>query len=88
MLSANRMNRAPAQLVIAVPLTTTEWPNPLHVRVEPNECGLSRVSYAMPEMARSVSTLRFERRLGEVQKEIVDAAARHTGVLIGLGKSR
>lgn len=87
-VSDNHMNKASVQLVIAVPLTTTEWPNLHHVRVEPHESGLERVSYAMPEMARSVSTLRFERRLGRVPKEIVDTAARHTGVLIGLSRTR
>jgi mRNA interferase MazF len=87
-ISIDAMNKAPAKMAIAVPLTTTEWPSPLHVRIDPSESGLPRVSYAMPEMARSLSTLRLERRVGTVRVEIVDAAARHAGVLIGLGKNR
>lgn len=87
-ISVNRMNRAPAELTIALPLTTTDWTNPLHVRIEPAVSGLDRVSYAMPEMARSFSALRFERRVGRVPVEIVDTAAQHAGVLIGLGRSR
>lgn len=88
MISINAMNRAPAEMAIAVPLTTTEWPSPLHVRIEPSESGLPRVSYAMPEMARSLSTLRLAQRVGRVGVETVNAAARNAGVLIGLGKSR
>lgn len=88
MISVNRLNKAPIGVVIAVPLTTTEWPNSFHIRIEPAESGLPRVSYAMPEMARSLSTLRFERHLGRVPMEIVDLASRRTGVLIGLGRRR
>jgi mRNA interferase MazF len=87
-VSTNQMSRAPVAMVIAVPLTTTPWSNPVHVRIEPAESGLPRVSYAMPEMARSFSALRFSRRVGRVTVETVDAAARHTGLLIGLGRRR
>jgi mRNA interferase MazF len=87
-ISVNQMNRTRTRLTIALPLTTTEWPDPLHIRIEPAQSGLRRVSYAMPEMARSLSTLRFKRRLGRVPVEIVDSAARNTGLLIGLGRSR
>ncbi len=87
-ISVNRMNAAPVGLAIAVPLTTTEWGNGLHVRIEPAESGLPRVSYAMPEMARSLSALRLERRLGRVSVQTVDTTARHAGVLIGLGRTR
>jgi mRNA interferase MazF len=87
-ISVDRFNRGPIGLAVVVPLTTTEWPNSFHIRIEPAESGLPRVSYAMPEMARSLSTLRLERRLGRVPLKVVDTAAQRTGVLIGLGKNR
>lgn len=87
-LSISRMNRAPAELVIGLPLTTTDWNSNLHVRIEPGPSGLPRVSYAMPEMIRSVSILRFGRRMGRVPLETVEVAAAHTGFLTGLGKIR
>ncbi|HKA66915.1 MAG TPA: type II toxin-antitoxin system PemK/MazF family toxin [Solirubrobacterales bacterium] len=87
-LSIAPMNRSPLRVVIAVPLTTTDWTNPLHVRVDPAESGLPRVSYAMPEMVRSVSTLCFERRMGRVPLETVEVAAANTGFLVGLGRTR
>jgi mRNA interferase MazF len=86
-LSIEPMNRARLKLVIAAPVTTTDWGNPLHIRLEPAMTGLPRVSYAMPEMARSLSTLRFGPHLGRAPRDIVDAAAQNTAFLIGLGRA-
>lgn len=87
-ISIDEMNRAPAELIVAVPLTTTYWANDLHVRIEPGESGLARVSYAMPEMVRHLSSRRLGPRMGRVPPETVDAASRCVGVLIGLGLGR
>ena len=88
MISVNQMNLSPAALAIAVPLTTTDRRNRLHVRLEPPEGGLERVSYAMPEMVRSLSTERLQRRLGRVSQNTTEAVTAHVGLLIGLGRSR
>lgn len=87
-LSLQHMNRAPAGLVIGVPLTSTEWPSKLHVRIEPGESGLSRVSYAMPEMVRSISTERFGRYLGRADRKPFELASARAGFLIGLGRTK
>lgn len=87
-VSIDPMNRAPAELVIVLPVTTTPRENLFHVRIDPGESGLSRVSYAMPEMVRSISTLRLGRRMGRVRSAVADAAARNAGVLLGLGETR
>lgn len=88
MLSIRRLNKAPAGLAIGVPLTTTERPSGLHVRIEPVESGLPRVSYAMPEMVRSVSTVRFGRLLGQTPIEKLEAASARVGLVIGLGQTK
>lgn len=87
-VSIDPMNRAATRLVIGTPLTTTDWGTEMHVRIEPPESGLSRISFAMPEMVRSVSQQRLRRRLGFVSSETVDSVARRAGLLIGLGRSR
>jgi len=87
-LSIGPMNRSAAGLVIGVPLTTTDWGNSLHTRLDPPEAGLTKVSFAMPEMVRSVSTRRLRRRLGLASTATVDAVAKRTGILVGLGHSR
>jgi mRNA interferase MazF len=88
-LSVRAMNRSPLGLVIALPLTTTDASSLLRVRIEPQpENGLDRVSYAMPEMVRSVPTERFGRLLGRVPSETLETAAAHTGILLGLGRTK
>lgn len=87
-ISIGAMNRSAAELVVGVPLTSTDWRNAMHVRLEPPDGGLDRVSYAMPEMIRSVSTRRLGRRLGSAPSDTVDAVAKRAGLLIGLGRSR
>lgn len=88
-LSVSQMNRSPLDLVIALPLTTTDTSSLLHVRIDPQpETGLTRVSYAMPEMVRSVSTERFGRLLGRVPIQALETAAAHAGILLGLGRTK
>jgi mRNA interferase MazF len=87
-LSILQMNQASLKLAIGIPLTTTPRSTALHVRVEPASTGLDRVSYAMPEMIRSVSTERFSQRLGRVPLETVKIASERAGVLIGLGQTK
>lgn len=69
-------------------LTTTAHRNELHVRVDPPEGGLNRVSYAMPEMVRSMSTERLGRRIGRVSPDTVEAVTNRVGLLVGLGRAR
>jgi mRNA interferase MazF len=87
-LSIQAMNRSAAKMTIGVPLTTTQRGNTMHMRFDPPEGGLKRVSYAMPEMVRSVSTERLRRKLGRTADGKVDAVAKRSGLLIGLGRTR
>ena len=87
-LSIGAMNQASADLAIGIPLTTTNRSSRLHVRIEPDERGLRRVSYAMPEMVRSVSTLRFRRLIGRAPADRLKTAAARTAFLIGLGRTK
>jgi mRNA interferase MazF len=86
-VSIDLMNSSPVELAIAVPLTTTDRRSKLHVRMEPPEGGLKRVSFAMPEMVRSMSTDRFGRKLGFVSPNTVEAVANRIGLLAGLGRA-
>lgn len=87
-ISINPMNRSAAELLIGVPLTTTDRANKLHVRLDPPEGGLAKVSFAMPEMVRSVSRARLLRRLGQASPDTVEAVAKRVGILTGLGRTR
>jgi mRNA interferase MazF len=88
LISVNQMNNSRAQMAIGVPLTTRDKGNELHVRLDPPEAGLSRVSFAMPEKVRSISMDRLQRRLGHASPDTVEAISNRVGILIGLGRSR
>lgn len=87
-LSIGQMNRAPAALAIGLPMTTTDRSSKLHMRIDPTVSGLPRVTYAMPEMVRSVSTIRFLHQVGRVPLGLVETASTRTSFLIGLGQIR
>lgn len=87
-ISIDPMNRSAAELVIAAPLTTTDRGNELHIRIDPPEGGLDRVSFVMPEMVRTLSMRRLQRRLGRTSPDAVETVAKRVGILIGLGRSR
>jgi mRNA interferase MazF len=87
-VSIDPMNRSTAELTIAVPLTTTNRGSELHVQLDPPEGGIDRVSFAMPEMVRVLSTDRFRRKLGRASPDTVEAIAKRVGILIGLGRGR
>lgn len=86
--SIDPMNRAPAGVAIVIPLATTPRENLFQVRIETEASSLSRTSYAMPEMIRSVSTARLKHRAGRAPIEAFELATRNAGVLIGLGRTK
>lgn len=87
-ISIDPMNRSAAEFVIAVPLTTTDRGSELHVRLDPPEGGLNRVSFALPEMVRILSTIRLRQRLGRASADSVEMVAKRVGILVGLGRTR
>ena len=79
-LSRDEINRTPLRIVLAVPLTTTPGPS-IHVRVEIPDQQPRRVSYAMPEQARTLSHERLTERLGTLPLEAREEIARRLRLL-------
>lgn len=71
-ISTDRFNSLPIRQAIVVPLTTRERGFPHHIRVG-DDGGLPRVSWAMCEAARALSTRRFGRLIGTATEQTVDA---------------
>lgn len=67
-VSVDQLGTGPSDLVIVVPLTRTDRPNPLYVALEPPEGGVRERSFAMPEMVRSISRGRLVERWGTVNR--------------------
>lgn len=69
-ISSNQFNSSPADLLIVLPLTSTNRGIPSHIEINCN--GLKNKSYIMCEQIRSVSKLRFYDKLGEVDDRIME----------------
>lgn len=72
-ISPNRFNSGPAEMVIVVPFTRTDRGIPLHVKVDPPEGGLREGSFAMCEMIRSVSRSRLIEHWGRLKADTMHA---------------
>lgn len=67
-VSDDLFNRGPAELVIALPLTSTLRGVPSQVVIEPPEAGLRNTSAVLCEAVRSISTERLVTRWGIVSR--------------------
>jgi mRNA interferase MazF len=83
-VSTDRFNHGPAELVVVVPLTSVDKRIPLHIRIEPDEGGVRTTSYAKPEDVRSISTRRLGERWGAVSTETMRAVESRLRVLLEL----
>lgn len=71
-LSSDFVNKGAANLVIVVPLTTTNRNNPWHIQISPPEGGVVAPSYALCEQIRSLSTDRFSNHAGSVKESTLE----------------
>lgn len=81
-VSVDQLNRSPLRISLAVPLTRTDFANPVHVAIEPPEGGVRERCFAMPEQLRAVSHERLTRRMGRLRPETLEQLLRHCRVLL------
>ncbi|WP_052422278.1 type II toxin-antitoxin system PemK/MazF family toxin [Nonomuraea candida] len=73
-ISNNDLNRSRLDIVFAVPLTTRERGYMTHVRIDRDNTGLAKTSWAMVEQMRALSPDRFEFYVGSAPDEVVAEA--------------
>lgn len=83
-LSVDKFNHGPAELVIVVPITTTKRSIPTHVVIPAGEAGLRTDSYIKCEDLRSISKNRLERYMGDVTYPRIESVQRYVRLLLGL----
>jgi mRNA interferase MazF len=83
-VSANRFNASPADLVIVLPLSTKEKGVRSHVPINPPEGGVKRRSWIRCEDVRSVSKERLSRRWGSVSRTTLHAVEDRLRILMEL----
>lgn len=73
-LSSNDFNNAGSDLCIAVPLTTRDRKNPLHIKIMPPEGGVMATSFALCEQIRAISHKRLSNHpIGRVNQSTLEA---------------
>ncbi|AZT91439.1 type II toxin-antitoxin system PemK/MazF family toxin [Caldicellulosiruptor changbaiensis] len=83
-VSVDEFNSCPADLVVIVPITTKNKNIPLHVKIQPKESGLDRVSFAKPEDIRSISKERLVKKIGRLSDEKLRELEEKIKILLGL----
>jgi mRNA interferase MazF len=83
-LSADTFNCGPAELVIALPITSKRKRATTHVPVGPPEDDLARGGFVKCEDVRSISTQRLLRRIGSVSPVAMERVGLLVRVLLEL----
>lgn len=83
-LSHNLFNNGPADLVIALPITSRQRNLRTRVEIAPTEGGLVSPSYVICESVRSISKERMSRRLGTVSPDTMAEVEDRMRILLGI----
>ncbi len=83
-VSVDKFNQGPADLVIAIPITKTNRDIPSHVFVPKGEAGLDVDSYIKVEDIRSISRQRLTRYRGDLTYPRIETVERILRVLLKL----
>jgi mRNA interferase MazF len=83
-LSVDAFNHGPADLVIVVPLTTTDRGIRSHIRIEPPEGGCTKTSFIKAEEIRCISTQRLLKLKGTVGSQVMAEVAYALRILLDL----
>jgi mRNA interferase MazF len=83
-VSVDAFNEGPADLVVVLPMTTSDRRIPFHVRLEPPEGGVRQTSFIKCEDVRSVSKSRLTEGWGRVSHETMEAVEDRLRILLDL----
>ena len=83
-ISVDKFNAGPAELVVVLPITTKAKGIPFHVQIDPPEGGLKQRSFIKCEDIRSVSTSRLDKRWGRVSPKTMASVEDRLQILMGL----
>jgi mRNA interferase MazF len=83
-VSSDPFNENFSRLVIVVPVTRTDRGHPFNVPIAPQAEGLRYHSFAMCEMVRSVSSDRFEYRIGKIDQGSMEVILDRLKIIFGI----
>jgi mRNA interferase MazF len=83
-LSVDKFNHGPADLVIVLPSTSKNKRQPLHVEVTPPEGGLKLTSFVKCDDIRSISKQRLKQRYGALSSQTMAEVENRMRILLNL----
>ncbi|AGA31653.1 type II toxin-antitoxin system PemK/MazF family toxin [Singulisphaera acidiphila] len=83
-ISVDPFNQGPAQLVVVIPISSTDRKVRSHVPIAPPEGGLDAKSFVMCEAMRSISKERLAQRWGAVSSSTLAGVEERLRFLLGL----
>jgi mRNA interferase MazF len=84
-MSIDKLNHSSAGLVIAVPLSGTDWKSqPIHVKIEPPEGGCTKTCYALCEQVRAISTERLLAYRGALDSDTAIEIRKRIALLLAM----
>jgi mRNA interferase MazF len=83
-VSVDPFNHGPADLVVVLPITTTNTGIPFHIRIDPPESGATKTAYIKTEQPRCISMNRLERYRGNVHPSTMSKVEDCLRILLGL----
>ena len=83
-ISHDDFNNSPADLVIILPITSTDLRIPAHIRVDPPEGGVRKASFIKCDQIRSVSKERLLKRWGRVSNRTMTTVGSAVRILLDL----
>src|SRR5919201_3868157 len=81
-VSVDRFNAGPADLVVVLPLTTTQRDIPLHVKIDKGDGGVRNESVILCEAIRSISKDRLVARSGMLSRAALDEVEDRLRILL------
>jgi len=83
-VSVDDFNHGTGELVVALPATTADMGIPFHVRIEPPEGGVAKLTFIKTEQPRCISTNRLAKHLGHVRPETLQQIDARLRILLDL----
>ena len=83
-VSVNELNNCSVDMVMAMPITSTQRDVPLQVKISPPEGGLKKTSYVKCDQIRTISKFRLKKRTGLILNDSMSQVEEALRILLNL----
>ena len=83
-ISHDDFSNSPAELLIVLPITSTDLKIPVHIRIDPPEGGIRNASFIKCDQIRTISKERLIKRWGSVSDKTMSQVENAVRILLDL----